>query len=128
MIASLLWPQSSGARQPDPLFGPPGRVTVSASATPAASGWKVLTAVTPLPGIHVYAPGTQGYIGLSFAVALPAGWKSTATTFPPAEPYVFGELKEVVNVYQKPFTITQTITPPATKGAKASSTLVGDRK
>ena len=47
-----------------------------------------------------------------FVVTLPAGWKSTAPEFPEAEPYVFGELKEVVNVYQKPFVITQTIRRP----------------
>ena len=83
--------------------------------------------VTPLPGIHVYAPGSQGYIGVSFAVTLPAGWKSTAPGFPEAEPYVFGELKEVVNVYQKPFVITQTITPSVPRAAK-STTLVGTLK
>ena len=126
-IAALLQPQASNARTPDPLFGPPGRVTIATSATALPVGWKVLATVTPMPGIHVYAPGSQGYIAVSFAVTLPAGWKATAPAFPEAEPYVFGELKEVVNVYQKPFLITQTITPSA-RGSKSATTLVGTLK
>lgn len=122
-LALLPRPQASSSRNPDPLLGHPARVTLAASATPLPTGWKVVATVTPLPGIHVYAPGAQGYIGVSFAVTLPAGWKSTRPTFPDAEPYVFGELKEVVNVYQKPFVITQTIAPPASRNVKASSVL-----
>jgi len=125
-LVALLQP-AAGGRNADPLFGPPPRVAISATATALPAGWKVQATVTPLPGIHVYAPGSQGYIGVSFVVTLPAGWKSTAPEFPGAEPYVFGELKEVVNVYQKPFVITQTIAPSPARAAK-STTLVGTLK
>ena len=125
-IASLQ-PQATNSRNPDPLLGPPPRVTIVASATALSVGWKVLATVTPMPGIHVYAPGNQGYIAVSFAVTLPAGWKATAPAFPEAEPYAFGELKEVVNVYQKPFVITQTITP-SPRGSKSATTLAGTLK
>jgi len=127
-IASLLLrPQASSVRNPDPLLGPPARVTIATSATGLPVGWKLLATVTPMPGIHVYAPGNQGYIAVSFALTLPAGWKATAPAFPEPEPYVFGELKEVVNVYQKPFVITQTITP-SPRGSKSATTLVGTLK
>ena len=127
VMALLVQQPASGGRSGDPLFGPPPRVTISASATAVPAGWRLQATVTPLPGIHVYAPGSQGYIGVSYAVALPAGWKATPPGFPEAEPYVFGELKEVVNVYQKPFVITQTITPSVPRAAK-STTLVGTLK
>ena len=124
----LAYPHASSTKDPDPLFGPPPRVTIAASATPSSTGWNVRATITPLPGIHVYAPGSDGYIGVSFAVSLPAGWKSTTPTFPTAEPYVFGELKEVVNVYQKPFVITQTVTPPAQRASKPPPKLEGTLK
>ena len=60
-IASLLAePQAADGRNPDPLLGPPARVTIATSATALPSGLRLLATVTPMPGIHLYAPGNQG--------------------------------------------------------------------
>jgi DsbC/DsbD-like thiol-disulfide interchange protein len=90
----------------------PARVTIMASAVASsgtARGWMVRVDVTPGTGIHVYAPGNDGYIPVSVSLQVPAGLRSRPPTYPAGEPYVFGETKEVVQVYQRPFRITQSI-------------------
>jgi DsbC/DsbD-like thiol-disulfide interchange protein len=93
---------------PPPFLKPPSRVAVQASAEPSAGGraWQIRLDVTPNAGIHVYAPGNKGYQAVTAALtAPPAALRAGSPSYPAGEPYVFGALKEVVQVYQQPFRI-----------------------
>ena len=106
---------------------PPARVTLAVSAVPSATparSWTVRVDVTPAAGIHVYAPGNDNYIAVALSLNLPEAVRSTTAVYPPGEPYVFGETKEVVRVYQRPFRITQSISLQGA-GAKPPATLSG---
>jgi DsbC/DsbD-like thiol-disulfide interchange protein len=66
--------------------------------------------VTPAPGIHVYAPGNEDYIPVTVSVDPAPAVKPGAPHYPASEPFVFGESKEILRVYAKPFRVTQPIT------------------
>ncbi len=87
----------------------PARVTVearaSASLTKAAQTVDVTLTATPLPGVHVYAPGNPNYIAVSVTVLPVTGLSIGAPVFPAGEDYFFAPLKESVKVYSKPFVI-----------------------
>jgi DsbC/DsbD-like thiol-disulfide interchange protein len=95
-------------------------------ATPvevAATGGKVSLAVdvTPKPGIHVYAPGTENYIPISIKLDPAAGVKAGKLTYPKSEMMTFGD--EKVPVFQKPFRLTQEVT--LDKAAAGAGTVSG---
>jgi DsbC/DsbD-like thiol-disulfide interchange protein len=60
---------------------------------------------TPVPGVHVYAPGNPDYIPVSVAVTPVEGLTIGQAAFPEAEPYFFAPLKQSVKVYSRPFTL-----------------------
>lgn len=70
-------------------------------------------AASPVPGVHVYAPGNPDYIQVSVAVTPVEGLTIGEATFPDAEPYFFAPLKQAVKVYSKPFTVRIPITATA---------------
>jgi hypothetical protein len=70
-------------------------------------------AATPVPGVHVYAPGNPDYIQVSVAVAPVEGLTIGEASFPDAEPYFFAPLKQAVKVYSKPFTVRIPVTASA---------------
>jgi DsbC/DsbD-like thiol-disulfide interchange protein len=110
-------------------FRAPARVTIMASAVASSGttrGWMVRVDVTPATGIHVYAPGNDGYIPVSVSLKVPAGLRSGQPTYPAGEPYVFGETKEVVQVYQHPFRITQSISVGRAGTFKSPAALAGE--
>ena len=99
------------AQAPAPAWlKPNGRVTATATIdapAKATTGHDVVLSVdvTPAPGIHVYAPGNKDYIPVEVQLD-PAPEVSAGTAvYPPSERYLFGELKEIVQVYQRPFRI-----------------------
>ena len=100
------------------VAGPPqetAHLTLSTSASPETPkpGAKVsLTVdVTPKPGIHVYAPGQEGYIAISVALdPQPAFSKTGKAKYPHPEKMHAPALNETQLVYSKPFRITQDIT------------------
>jgi DsbC/DsbD-like thiol-disulfide interchange protein len=116
-----------GAR-PDPPA--PSRLTVafSADAASVVPGRSVTLrlAMTPAAGIHVYAPGNADYIPVSVTLELPAGVQADPAVYPPGEDYVFGELKEIVKVYTRPFEVRQRITVTRAAARAAGSALTID--
>jgi thiol:disulfide interchange protein DsbD len=83
--------------------------------------------MSPAPGIHVYAPGNPDYIPVSVAWTLRTGVQMRPATYPPAEDYVFGELKETVKVYSRRFQVRQEVlvSRTAAKAAGTSITIAG---
>ena len=105
----------------------PARVTVEArAASPLAKSSQAvhleLTA-TPLPGIHVYAPGNPDYIAVTVTLMPVAGLAIGTPVFPAGDDYFFAPLKESVKVYSKPFVIRVpvTATPAFAKGREKSA-------
>jgi DsbC/DsbD-like thiol-disulfide interchange protein len=79
----------------------------------AAAGKRVSLAldVTPKPGIHVYAPGQEGYIAITLTLdASPAFTKTGTAKYPAGEKFLMPAVNETQIVYQKPVRITQDIT------------------
>ena len=115
-----------GARPPRA----PSRLTVALSAegAPIVPGRPVTLrlAMTPAAGIHVYAPGNPDYIPVGVTLQLPAGVQADPAVYPPGEDYVFGELKEIVKVYGRPFEVRQRITVTRAAARAAGSALTID--
>jgi hypothetical protein len=87
----------------------PARLAVEARVagtldSPARPAQLTLVA-TPVPTVHVYAPGNPDYIPVSVAVAPVEGLTIGEPVFPVAEPYFFAPLKQSVKVYSKAFTV-----------------------
>ena len=91
------------------LKNQPVRVNVAARASAAISKppqtVDVTLTATPIPGVHVYAPGNPKYIAVAATVTPVAGIEIGAPVFPVAEDYFFAPLKEAVKVYSKPFEV-----------------------
>jgi DsbC/DsbD-like thiol-disulfide interchange protein len=60
---------------------------------------------TPVPNVHVYAPGNRDYIPVTVAITPVDGLTTGEPAFPEAEPYFFAPLKQAVTVYSKAFTV-----------------------
>jgi DsbC/DsbD-like thiol-disulfide interchange protein len=102
----------------------PARLTVDARVegtldSPARTAHVTLVS-TPVPGVHVYAPGNPDYIAVSVAITPLDGLTIGAPEFPAAEPYFFAPLKQAVKVYSKPFTVRIPV--------KATASFVKDRR
>ena len=112
------------------ISGAQARFRISASDAAVAPGQRVTLRidVSPGPGMHVYAPGQQGYIPIALTLdETPDVRLVHPMTFPPAESYYFAPLKETVRVYAKPFRLLQDVTlaltPALRKRAAAGDTL-----
>ena len=101
----------------------PGHATILASPAQVsgAAGAKLslFVDVTPKPGIHVYAPGSNDYIPITVKLTPQAEVKFGKVAYPKSEMMTFAD--EKVPVFQKPFRLTQDIT--LDKSAKAGSTV-----
>src|SRR3954462_10307903 len=90
----------------------PGHAAIQASpaAVNGAAGAKLalFVDITPKPGIHVYAPGTENYIPITVKLTAPADLKAGKLAYPKSETMVFAD--EKVPVFQKPFRLTQDVT------------------
>jgi thiol:disulfide interchange protein DsbD len=109
------------------LIGPapkPGHAAILASPAEVngAAGAKLalFVDVTPKPGIHVYAPGSQDYIPITVKLNAQPELKLGKVVYPKSETMTF--LDEKVPVFQKPFRLTQDVT--VDKSAKAGSTVI----
>ena len=71
-------------------------------------------AVTPRPGMHVYAPGRHTYQVVTFTADAQPWLRSHPVQYPPSEIYHFVPLDERVETYQRAFTLTQDLTILAT--------------
>ncbi len=95
----------------------------------AAPGERLSIAVdvTPRRGMHLYAPGKHDYRIVKVTLDAQPWLKVNEPTYPRSEVYHFKLLNERVNVYMKPFRLTQPITLLATPAAQkllAAMTLV----
>ena len=101
----------------------PGHATILSSPAEVngAAGAKLalFVDVSPKPGIHVYAPGSENYIPITVKLNAPPEIKAGKLAYPKAEMMTF--LDEKVPVFQKPFRLTQDVT--LDKSAKAGSTV-----
>ena len=101
----------------------PGHAAIAATpaAVNGAAGGKValFVDVTPKPNIHVYAPGAEFYIPITVKLNAAAEIKPGKLVYPKAETMTL--LDEKVQVFQKPFRLTQDVT--IDKSAKPGSTI-----
>jgi len=120
LFSSVAFAQSAPSLQ---FKGSAAHATIDAApaTVDAAPGGKVsLTLdVTPKPGIHVYAPGTQDFIPIELKLDAKPEFKAGKTAYPKSEMMTFGD--EKVPVFQKPFKLTNDVT--IAKSAKAGSTV-----
>ena len=63
--------------------------------------------VTPRKGVHVYAPGPHAYKVIAVRLDPNPLLMARPVRYPPSETYVFAPLNERVQVYQKPFRLTE---------------------
>ena len=76
--------------------------------------------ITPRPGMHVYAPGAEGYRAISLTLAAQPFVRALPVKFPQSEIYYFEPLKERVPVYRKPFRLLLEVIPEASRDAAAA--------
>jgi len=92
-------------------------LTIGTSTDPAtaAPGRKIslLLDVAPKPKMHVYAPGQEGYIGITLTLEPDAAFTSGKAKYPAPEKIFIKILDEKQLVYAKPFRITQDVTVAA---------------
>jgi DsbC/DsbD-like thiol-disulfide interchange protein len=86
--------------------------------------------IQPDEGMHVYAPGAEGYRIVALTVAPQPFVRVLPLQYPPSEIYVFEPLNERIPVYQAPFTLRQALVlddRPEARAAfrKASLTVTG---
>jgi len=101
---------------------------LSAEQVKAGERFTVTLDLTPAPHMHVYAPTVVDYKPIAFAIRPQAGLLVGSITYPPAEKYFYAPLKQTIDVYQKPFHVTQELTlDPSAAGRtalKGASSLV----
>ncbi len=124
LFSSVALAQSAPSLQ---FKGGSAHATVDASpaAVDATPGGKAsLTVdVTPKPGIHVYAPGTQDFIPIELKFDAKPEFKAGKTVYPKSETMTFGD--EKVPVFQKPFKLTNDVIIAKTAKAGSSVTVNG---
>ena len=101
-------------------------VTTSASPATAAPGKRVSLAVdvAPKEKMHVYSPGQEGYIGVTFTLDADPSVTPAKAKYPSGEKLYMPLLKETQLVYAKPFRIAQDVVVRPAAGA-ASMTIKG---
>jgi len=82
---------------------------ISDASVAAGNHFSVMLDVVPHAPIHVYAPGAEvrGYRVIAFKLDENPRVRALPMRYPASEIYDFKPLKEKVNVYQKPFRLTQ---------------------
>ena len=97
-------------------------LTLSASISDAVAApgerLSIVVEVTPRRGMHLYAPGKHDYRIVKVALDAQPWLKVNQPSYPRSETYDFKPLNERVNVYMKPFRLTQSITLLATPAAQ----------
>jgi hypothetical protein len=85
------------------------KLTAYASDVAVAPGDRTSLAIEIQPGdgMHVYAPGAEGYKVIVLTVAPQPFVRVVPLEYPASEIYLFAPLNERVPVYQKPFTLRQ---------------------
>jgi hypothetical protein len=86
-------------------------LSISATGTEGRTGQRItLTLDGDLaPKMHVYAPGTKGYIPIALTFDKPAGFIPDAPVYPASKTMHIKVINETVPVYQGKFRVLQTI-------------------
>lgn len=96
------------------------RTYPSDAAVALGTRFSLAVDVTPKRGMHVYAPGAQGYRIIGVDVQALPHVRVTPVRYPASEVYHFVPLNERVAVYLKPFTLSMDVVTEATpEGRKA---------
>ena len=97
-------------------------VTSHLSAQPVKAGerFTVTLDLTPAPRMHVYAPTVVDYKPIAFAIRPQPGLVVGRVIYPIAEKYFYAPLKQTIDVYQKPFQVTQELTLDASPAGRAA--------
>ena len=89
-------------------------LTISASASTAVlrSGQRIALVldVELKPGIHVYAPGVQGYIPIDLAIAQSPAATAHPGVYPPSKMFHLEAIQETVPVYTGAFRVLREVT------------------
>jgi DsbC/DsbD-like thiol-disulfide interchange protein len=112
LLAQLIPPASKPGHAA--ILSSPAEVNGAAGAKLA-----LFVDVSPKPGIHVYAPGSENYIPITVKLNAQPEIKAGKLAYPKSEMMTFAD--EKVPVFQKPFRLTQDVT--LDKSAKAGSTV-----
>jgi hypothetical protein len=88
------------------------RLTSSASLSAVHWGQRLtlLADIQLKPGMHVYAPGVQGYIPIEFSVKSTAAFETHAPGYPPARSLHIKAIGETVPVFENRFRVAADIT------------------
>ena len=80
--------------------------------------FSLLMDITPLPDMHVYAPGAEGYRVIALQIEPQPFVRVLPIRYPDSEIYHFEPMDERVPVYQRPFTLLQEVVPEVTQAAR----------
>lgn len=122
-------PSSTSGASGSEVLGKYLKLGLGTTDTIAAPGHRITLTVDLMPGprIHVYAPGQTSYIPIALKMDDSLDWKAAAPVFPRATPLV-DPVGERVQVYDRPFRITEnvtlTLTPSMRQRATAGESLV----
>jgi hypothetical protein len=107
--ATNVAPDSPRRERVKPIWTDHLKVTTYPGGKAAAPGDRtsLVIEVQPAAGMHIYAPGAEGYKPIALTLAPQLFVRVVPLEFPPSEIYVFAPLNERVPVYQKPFTLRQ---------------------
>ncbi len=89
------------------------KIATSVTPKPAKPDTTITLAVDvlPKPGMHVYAPGQEGYIAITVTIDSQRAFSTAGKPkYPDPEKIVIPALNETQLVYSKPFRITQDVT------------------
>ena len=114
--------QTPGASKSD-VLGKYLKLGLGATDAIAAPGHRIMLTVdlTPGPKIHVYAPGQASYIPIALKINDSPDWKAAAAVFPQSTRFV-DPVGERVQVYDRPFRITQNVTLSLTPSMRQRAT------
>jgi hypothetical protein len=121
-IASILARATTDARGGTTLTTPHLELTASASDEVVAPGnrFSLILNVTPASGMHVYAPGNQGYRRIVLRLEPSPLLTAHPVVYPASEEYFFAPVDERVQVFQKPFRLVQDVTVGASSQAQSA--------
>jgi len=80
----------------------------------------IVVEITPLPKMHVYAPGADKYRVVTIEIEPQPFVRLLPIQYSASEIYFFEPLNERVPVYQKPFTLLQEVVPEVSREARAA--------
>ncbi|MGA2186636.1 MAG: protein-disulfide reductase DsbD domain-containing protein [Bryobacteraceae bacterium] len=108
-VTGLLLTASLGG---ETVSGRQARITTSASTAVVHAGERITLAVEVdlRPGVHVYAPGVEGYIPISWTLEESAAYKAREVEMPVARKLYLEAIDETVPVYEGRFRLVRDVT------------------